>query len=62
MLPTPQLKIAIKEKIKNHKRAIAYIPWSTQKKEIEVKIKAFQEVLEMMEGPDGYKNTQNRQY
>ena len=61
MIPSP-LKIAIEEKIRNHERAIDDVPWTTQKKEIEAKIKAFQEVLEMMEGPDGYKNTQNRQY
>jgi len=51
-----QLKIAIEEKIKTHKRAIDDVPWPYQKKEIEIKIKAFQEVIEMMEGPNGHTN------
>ena len=47
-----QLKIAIEEKIKTHKRAIDNIPWSSQKKEIEVKIDAFKEVIGMIDGPN----------
>lgn len=52
MISTPKLKITIQEAIKKHERAIDDVPWSTQKSEIKVKIKAFKEVLEMIDGPD----------
>ena len=51
-----QLKIAIEEKIKTHKRAIDDVPWSSQKEKVEAKIEAFNEVIEMMEGPNGHTN------
>jgi len=50
-LPTPQLKIAIEERIKTHERAVDAVPWLSQKQQLEAKIRAFKEVLGMIEGP-----------
>jgi len=45
-----QLIIAIQGKIKTHERAVDAVPWLSQKQQLEVKIKAFQEVIGMIEG------------
>ena len=47
-----QQKIALEEKIKTHKRAVNDVPWPNQKALIEAKIEAFNEVKEMIEGPN----------
>jgi len=50
-LSTPQLKIVIQEQIKTHERAIDNVSWSQQKSQITAAIRAYEKVLEMIDGP-----------
>ena len=50
-LSTPQLKIAIEEKIKLHERSIKYMPWGHDSNQIEARISVYKQILEGVEGP-----------
>ena len=46
-----QLKLILEDKIKTHERAIDNVPWSQQKSQITAAIRAYEKVLEMIDGP-----------
>jgi len=46
-----QLKIAIEEEIKIHEWAVANLPWLEHKSQVKAGIRAYEKVIEMIDGP-----------
>ena len=45
-----KLKLILKDKIKAHKEAINHLTWKCDKWQVEIKVKVYEEILEVING------------